>query len=158
MIWLWIAAALVSAGAAALIVLRAARAVRAKAGGEDAETAVYRRQMTELDELAARGLIGEPERRSVRAETGRRLLAAARRADAPLKASSPTAILVAAAATPLLALAAYVAIGAPGFADQPFARRLEDWRRADPSTLTAPQMAAILRAMAAERPDDPEPL
>src|SRR4029077_12078753 len=63
-----------------------------------------------------------------------------------------------AAAAPIIALLAYVAIGAPGFADQPFARRLAEWRAADPQTLSPPQMAALLREIAAERPSDPEPL
>src|SRR5579872_3166438 len=157
MIWLWVAAALVSAGAAALMVLRAAGGAR-RGGEENRELAVYRRQMAELDELADRGLLAPAEQRSVRAETGRRLLAAAQLGEAPLKAARPTTILIAAAAAPLLALGAYVAVGAPGLPDQPFARRLAEWRNTDPQSLTAPQMAAILRAMAAERPTDPEPL
>jgi cytochrome c-type biogenesis protein CcmH len=114
--------------------------------------------MAELDELADRGLLAEAEKRSVRAETGRRLLAAAQRGEAPLKTTRPTTILIAAALAPLVALGAYVAIGAPGLPDQPFARRLAEWRKVDPESLTAPQMAAILRAMAVERPADPEPL
>lgn len=157
MIWLWIAAALVSAGLAALMVQRAARAARAT-GAENPALAVYRRHMAELDELADRGLLAEGERRSVRAETGRRLLAAAARAEPPLKAARPGLILAAAAAVPIVALIAYVAIGASGFADQPFAGRLAEWRASDPQSLSPPQMAAILRVVAAERPGDPEPL
>jgi len=157
MIWLWIAAALVSAGLAALIVQRAARAAR-RLGADNPALAVYRRQMAELDELADRGLLAETERRGVRAETGRRLLAAAGRAEPKLTASPPGLILAAAAATPLLAAGLYLGLGAPDFADQPFAHRLADWRAADPATLTPPQMAAVLRAVAAERPGDPEPL
>ncbi|HVN01662.1 MAG TPA: c-type cytochrome biogenesis protein CcmI [Caulobacteraceae bacterium] len=157
MIWLWMAAALVSAGLAALIVHRAARAARADRAANPA-LAVYRRQMAELDDLATRGLIAEGERRSVRAETGRRLLAAAERSEAPLKVSGPLVVLAAAAAVPLIALTAYVVIGSPRFPDQPFATRLADWRAADPQTLTAPQMAAVLRQIAAEKPTDAEPL
>ncbi len=153
MIWLWIAAALVSAGLAALVVQRAARAAAA-AGGDNPALAVYRRQMAELDDLADRGLLAEGERRAVRAETGRRLLAAAGRAEPPLKASRPGVVLAAAAAAPVLALILYVAVGAPGFPDQPFATRLAAWRAADPGTLSAPQMAAILTQIAKERPAD----
>jgi cytochrome c-type biogenesis protein CcmH len=157
MISLWIAAALVSAGLAALIVQRAASAAR-RLGADNPALAVYRRQMAELDELADRGLLAEGERRSVRAETGRRLLAAADRAEPKLKSSGPGLILAAAAAVPLMAAGFYLGLGAPDFADQPFAHRLADWRAADASTLTPPQMAAVLRAVAAERPGDPEPL
>jgi len=157
MIWLWIAAALVSAALAALIVQRAVSAAQAPLGVNPA-LAVYRRQMAELDELAERGVLAEGERRSVRAETGRRLLAAADRGEAPLERSGPAVILIAAAAAPLAAFAAYLALGAPNYSDQPFKTRLADWRSADPQTLAAPQMAAILRVIAAERPNDPEPL
>ena len=92
MIWFWIAAALISAGAAALIVQRAARATDGR-GGENPSLTVYRRQMAELDELSARGLLAETDRRGVRAEAGRRLLAAAERVEAPLKTSRPLPIL-----------------------------------------------------------------
>jgi cytochrome c-type biogenesis protein CcmH len=157
MLGLWIAAAILSAGVAMLIVQRAARGA-----GRDAETgpelAVYRRQMAELDALADRGLLAERDRQGVRAETGRRLLAAAHRTEPPLTSAPRGLVLVLAALVPLIAGAAYLVLGAPGYADQPFAARLAEWRRADPSTLTAPQMAAILRAVAAERPADPEPL
>jgi cytochrome c-type biogenesis protein CcmH len=94
----------------------------------------------------------------VRAETGRRLLAAADRSEAPLNRSRPAVILIAAAAAPLAAFAAYLVLGAPSYPDQPFKTRLAEWRAADPQTLAAPQMAAILRVIAAERPTDPEPL
>ncbi|HTX51296.1 MAG TPA: c-type cytochrome biogenesis protein CcmI [Caulobacteraceae bacterium] len=157
MIGLWIAAALVSAGAAALVVQRAARGARRNPGSE-LDLAVYRRQMADIDALADRGLLAEGERRSIRAETGRRLLAAAHRGEAPFRAASPALVLALAAGLPLLAAAAYAFIGAPGYADMPFAKRLDAWRHADPSDLTPPQMAAILRAIAAERPTDPAPL
>src|SRR5438034_408410 len=75
MITLWIAAALIAAGAAALIVQRALGATRL-AGGADPALAVYRRQLAEIDELAERGLSPQDERRAARAESGRRLLAA----------------------------------------------------------------------------------
>jgi len=160
MIWLWIAAALVSAGLAALVVQRAARAA-ARAGGENPALAVYHRQMAELDDLAERGLIGEGERRSVRAETGRRLLAVAGRVEPPLNASGPGVIFAAATATPVLALAAYLLLGAPGLPDQPFAGRLAEWRAmavAAPRSLDAPEWAAVWGSVAKQHPSDPEPL
>src|SRR5271170_6798980 len=112
MIWLWIAAALVSAALAVLIVQRAASAAQAPHGVNPA-LAVYRRQMAELDELAERGVLAEAERRSVRAETGRRLLAAAERPEAPIARSGPRAILLFAAAVPMIAIVTYVMVGAP---------------------------------------------
>ncbi|HUZ11576.1 MAG TPA: c-type cytochrome biogenesis protein CcmI [Caulobacteraceae bacterium] len=160
MIWLWIAAALVSAAAAALIVQRAAAGARRK-GGESRELAIYRRQMSELDDLAARGLLAETDKRAVRAETGRRLLAAAARGEAPLRAAPPLAILAVAALAPLAALAAYVGLGAPTFRDQPFARRLGAWESIAtqaPDRLNPLQLAAIWRAISDHNPRDATPL
>jgi cytochrome c-type biogenesis protein CcmH len=157
MIWLWIAAALISGALAVLIVQRSVVAVTAPRSDNPA-LAVYRRQMAELDELAERGVLADAERRSVRAETGRRLLAAADRVEGPLKHAGPGQILLLTACVPIMALLGYFVLGAPGLPDQPFKARLAAWRSSDPQTLAAPQMAAILRAIAAERPTDPEPL
>jgi cytochrome c-type biogenesis protein CcmH len=60
--------------------------------------------------------------------------------------------------TPLVALALYVSVGSPGLADQPYGKRLAAWRAGDPAALSPPQMAAVLRMIATERPGDPEPL
>jgi cytochrome c-type biogenesis protein CcmH len=157
MIWLWIAAALVSAGMAALIVHGAARAAKTQRA-ENPSLAVYRRQMAEVDELAERGLLAEADRRGIRAEAGRRLLSAAARTEAPLKTASPAATLTLAALAPLLALAIYIFVGAPGLPDQPFARRLQAWSNTPIDTLSAPELAALMRAAAAQRPRDPGPL
>lgn len=159
MIWLWIAAALISGAVAVLIVYRAVGAARTERAGNPA-LAVYRRQMAELDELAERGVLAEGERRGVRAETGRRLLAAAEHGEAPLQRARPGLILAAAAATPLLAAAAYLALGAPGYADQPFKARLLDWEsQAEQNRpLSPPQLAAVWRALAAQHPTDTVPL
>jgi cytochrome c-type biogenesis protein CcmH len=134
----------------------AARAGRGVAAGR--ELAVYQRQMAELDDLADRGLLADDERRVVRAETGRRLLTAAQRQDAPLSPSNPARALLIAAAVPLAGAFVYLLVGAGDAPDQPFAQRLSGWRAEDPSLLNPPQMAAVLRQVAAERPTDPEPL
>src|SRR5579862_1177455 len=112
MIWLWIAAALISGALAVLIVQRSVRAAT-RPRSENPALAVYRRQMAELDELAERGVLADAERRSVRAETGRRLLAAAAHAEGPLRHARPGQILLATAAVPLVALVAYFVLGAP---------------------------------------------
>src|SRR5580698_4348461 len=100
MIWLWIAAALISGALAVLIVQRSVGAVTAPRSDNPA-LAVYRRQMAELDELAERGVLADAERRSVRAETGRRLLAAADRVEGPLRRGKSGVVMIAAAAVPL---------------------------------------------------------
>jgi cytochrome c-type biogenesis protein CcmH len=156
MISFWVAAGVLAACAAGFVLYRAAAAARADLA--DPTPGVYRRQLTEIDDLAARGLIAEPERRSAYAEAGRRLLGAVD-AGAPAWSSGASAgapllasIVAAAAAAAFL----YLVLGHPGLADQPFARRLQAWRAADPQSLAAPELAAVLRRLTRERPDDPE--
>jgi cytochrome c-type biogenesis protein CcmH len=154
MIALWVAAGVLSAAAAGLVLHRAARAALG-AGSPDPTLAVYRRQLSEIDDLAGRGLIAEDERKGAHAEAGRRLLAAADEGAKPwtAEAGERRPVLIVAALAPLLALGLYVAVGSPGYGDQPFKARVTKWRNADLSTLTAPQMAAVLREATAKKPD-----
>lgn len=155
MIAFWVVAGLLSALCAGLILWTSARSVAAD--GADPAAALYRRQLSEIDDLASRGMIPESERAVTRAEAARRLLAATQGpsgwiADAARRRWS----LVAAAATPLAALGLYFAVGSPGMADRPFAVRVAEWRKQDPEQLTAPQMAVVLQSVIAERGGDPE--
>jgi len=156
MIAFWATAGVLSAVAAILILYRAARAAT---GVESADTTsiFYRRQLAEIGDLAARGLLGEGERKSAEAEAGRRLLAAA---DQPAETwshgASRAPVLIAAIAAPALAFGLYLWVGSPGVHDQPFAARLKQWRDENPASLTPPQMAAVLGALTKERPNDPE--
>jgi cytochrome c-type biogenesis protein CcmH len=155
MIAFWIAAAVLSAAAAALMLAMGARA--AAPAGEDPALALHRRQLSEIDELAERGLLADAERDAARAEAGRRMLGAADHQDVQ-GAGGRRLALVAAALTPIAAVAVYLFVGSPQMADQPFGKRLAEWRAGDPAKLDPPQMAAVLRMIAAERPRDPEPL
>ena len=158
MIWLWIAAALISAALAVLIVQRAARAARRRRGDNPA-LAVYRRQMAELDELADRGVLADAERRSVRAETGRRLLAAAERAgsaDRQLRtAGDPSDRGGRAADRCRSAIWRSVRRTSPTSRSRPGSPR---GGRPTRRALEPPQMAAVFRVEAAEHPGDPRPL
>jgi cytochrome c-type biogenesis protein CcmH len=160
MVIFWVVAGLLAAAAAGLMLLRAARAAREAAAAADPSPQVYRRQLAEIDELAERGLIGETERKSAHAEAARRLLAAA---DAPAQAwsedpKSRAGVLAACLAAPALALGLYVAVGAPGMADQPYGKRVEAWRNGPLESLNAAQMAAVLKQVLAQRGEDPEGL
>ncbi|MDP1632809.1 MAG: c-type cytochrome biogenesis protein CcmI [Caulobacter sp.] len=152
----WIAAAALSAGAAGLM-LRGSRAAAARVAGEDPALAVHRRQLAEIDDLAARDLLPADAVRAARAEAARRLLTVAGATATPGSVSDRrrTALAVA-AVTPLLAVVLYLASGAPGAPDQPYAQRLADWRKADPATLDPPHIAAVMRAIVVERPTDAE--
>lgn len=157
MIAFWVVAGVLSALCAGFILWSSARAAKA-VGAADPATGLYRRQLREIDELAERGLIREAERAVTRAEAARRLLAASDDKAAPWSADVALRkpVLAVAAATPVLALAVYFGVGSPGFPDQPFKARVAEWRAADPSMLTAPQMAVVLQALIAERGGDPE--
>ena len=163
MLLFWILAGLISGGAALLMLAKAAWAERAS-GPEDPELEVYRRQLSEIDELAERGLLGPEEHRAAHAEAGRRLLGHARNKAAPspiLTGSGRLWVAAAAVAAPVLALGAYVAVGSPGLPDQPFRERLAQWidtSKSDPGRLTLPQMRAVLEMVAGQRPNDPQPL
>jgi len=162
--WLfWMAAGLLAAGAAMLTSLRAARASRER-GASDAEhpaLAVYRRQLAELDDLAARGLLAADERGAARAEAGRRLLSAADAEEVAEQAGGPASrltVTLAVAAAAMGALGLYMALGSPGLPDEPYGARVQAWRRADPASLTPRQMAAVLQMLAKEHPRDPKVL
>lgn len=157
MIAFWVVAGVLSAAAAGLVLWRAARAV-APVDVRDPSLGLYRRQLDEIDDLADRGLLGEAERASAHAEAARRLLAA----DSATQASwtdggrARGAIVAVAALAPLLAMGVYFAVGAPGTPDQPFSKRLDAWRSSSPASLAPAQMAAVLKAVARERPRDPD--
>lgn len=157
MLLFWIAAALLSAAAAALVLWRARSA---PAGADEAaEAAVYRRHLAEQDDLKARGLLDEESWKAARAEAGRRLLAAAgTRSAAP--AGDPRKLRLAVLGFALAAVATgmgiYATVGSPGAPDRPFARRLAEWRAADPATLGPAEAAAVLAGIAREQPDNGE--
>ena len=141
-------------------------------GGSDTE--VYKDQLGEIDRDLARGVINEAEAEAARLEVSRRLLRAADAAEAPSEAapdetqSAQTApdsdpkpkplhpwrgrvvLATAFVFVPLVAVATYLAYGAPGLGDRPLAARL--------ATSVENQDVAILVARVenalAEDPDD----
>jgi cytochrome c-type biogenesis protein CcmH len=157
MLLFWIAAGLLAAAVAALVLWRAARPPAA--GSEASDTLIYRRQLDELESLKARGLLDEESYASARAEAARRLLKAAGDeaggAERPATAGDRRLVLAGVAGATLVALAVYLATGAPGRPDAPIKARLEAWSRTDPSRLQPGEIAAVLTRVAAERPNDP---
>ncbi|TAJ70005.1 MAG: c-type cytochrome biogenesis protein CcmI [Phenylobacterium sp.] len=157
MLVFWAVVGVLTAAAAGLILFRAAGAA-AQAQAADPAPDLYRRQLSEIDDLAERGLMGDAERKAAHAEAARRLLAAT---DAPVQAwtadpRARRAVLLAVVAGPALALGVYLTLGSPGLADQPFAARLDGWRNSDLASLTAPEIAAVLRQATAARPNEAE--
>ena len=162
MIAFWIAAAGLSAVVAALMLRGAARASLAMGagGGDDASLAVHRRQLSEIDDLAERGLLADGELKGARAEAGRRLIAAADHQTAwpPADPKLRTLVLGLAALAPVIALGAYLMIGMPGMADEPFLKRVAKWRESDPSQLEPQKIAAVVEQIVAAHPKDAEAL
>ncbi len=156
MIAFWVTAGVLSAAAAILILYRSARAASREAP-VDTTAIFYRRQLTEIGDLADRGLINFDERKSAEVEAGRRMLVAA---DQPSQvwstAPSRLPILIIAIAAPILALGLYLGQGSPGAADQPFAGRLTRWLASNPSSLQPSEMAAVLNKLTKDRPNDPD--
>lgn len=153
----WAVAGILTAVAAGLILTRAAGAAD-RAGADDPASLIYRRQLSEIDDLAERGLMAESERKAARAEAGRRLLAASEAQTAAWTSSADMRpyVLIAAVAAATLALGLYFKLGSPGAKDQPYATRLATWKRSDLRNLTAPEIAAVLRDATAARPNEAE--
>lgn len=156
MIAFWTVAALLSAAAAVLLLSRAARA-GADGPPADPASTLYRRQLGEIGDLADRGLLGADERKAAEAEAGRRLLAASASAEtAWSETSHRKALLLTAFAAPAVAMGLYVLLGAPGMADQPFAKRLKVWQGTPAELLPPAEIAALVGAQTRIDPSNVE--
>jgi cytochrome c-type biogenesis protein CcmH len=127
----WILAAVLTAGAVALLVHPLMRARGPAAERADYDLAVYRDQLQELDRDVARGLLDPVQAEAARTEIGRRMLAADagrgprepasdRPAGRPAGRWPALAIVV---LLPLAALGVYLPVGQPGLPAQPVASR-----------------------------------
>lgn len=175
----WIAAFLIASGVAGGLAVTLL-GPRGRGAEPDRPGAIYRDQMAEVDRDLARGLIDAGEAERARTEVARRILAADRDSraagpEAPARLSRMAAVL---AVIVLLAGAfgLYLAVGSPGYGDQPRAARIIEGdarRAARPSQAEAearvadiiaanrivppPDIAATvanLRANLAQNPDD----
>lgn len=155
-----LAAALVSAAAAGFVLWRAARVQAASA--QSPEAVVYARQLAELDEQKAQDVLDEDGWRAARAEAGRRLLRAAKGAEAeegPGGGRDRIVVAVVAVAAVLLGGVLYVIVGRPGQPDAPYAARLARWvatARRSPQSLDSARWAAVLEAARRQHPEDPD--
>jgi cytochrome c-type biogenesis protein CcmH len=115
------------------------------------DEAVFRDQLAELERDKARGLIGPVEAEAARNEIARRLLSAGRAEAATANpGAGKWAILAAAGFIPVLSLALYLALGAPGRPDMPLKARLDN-------AVANNDLAALMakaEAHLAENPDD----
>lgn len=158
MIAFWIAATGLSAVTAGLVLRGAARAQPV----DDAQARLepHRRRLAEVERLAMDGLLAQDELKAARAEAGRGLLAAADQAETWERGgvAARKAVVAIAGAACVAGVGLYVWLGHPELSDQPYARRVAEWKAADPALLQPAQIAAVLEGVAAERPNDAEPL
>jgi len=121
----WIMAALLAALAGLLVLAGARRGEDTSAAVNDAASAA---ELSELDRLKARGLLDEAGWTAARAEAGRRILSAVREvAPVAARGSDRVWVLGGLAVTVAAALGLYMAFAAPGLADQPYERRVDEW-------------------------------
>ena len=149
----WTAAALLSALAGWLVLTLAQRRAAAPDEG-DPGVAMHRRQLAEIDDLVTRGLLSPAEQAEVRAEAGKRLLAADDVARPAALAGGRMIATAAAVLTPLVAFGLYLWVGSPGRADAPMEGRIAAWSKTDPNSLTPQQIAAALTQVAKKTPND----
>jgi cytochrome c-type biogenesis protein CcmH len=130
--WGFWALALCLAGAVVAVLvasLRRGQAAAEPVSAAEADIAVYKDQLAEIERDLSRGTIGPEEAGRLRAEVGRRVIEADRVRKAggtamPSGASLPFALLIAALILPG-GLAAYWSLGAPGYPDMALGPRLQ---------------------------------
>lgn len=161
MLVFWILCSLLTV--AVVVVLARPLRSRAAAGTacvepDQAELAVYRDQLAEIDADKARGLISGDEAEAARAEVGRRLLAEAGRLDAADAGAGQSdrrtlerAFYAVAAVVPALAIVLYLSVGSPGLPSQSAAERSN---RAAIASADIEQMIARVQAQLRANPSD----
>jgi cytochrome c-type biogenesis protein CcmH len=151
---LWIIFAGMTAAALAALLWPVWRREAPDAGLRDAELAVYRDQLAEIDRDAARGMIDPREAEATRNEVSRRMLAAAGPDDLEPTRTAPgarrAALVSALMGIPVIALSTYLAFGSPDLPGMPRSERMATaLERADYAA-----MVAQVEAHLAENPRD----
>jgi len=151
---LWIAMAVLTA-AAAIAILAPLFRTRAGSTARDAEMAIYRDQLDEIDRDLARGVLAPREADAARNEISRRLIKASEEApDTAITTSNRPRIaaVVAIVVLPAVGLALYPWwLGSPDQRDMPLEQRL-----ANPQEDDLPARAVVLDAALLANPDSPE--
>lgn len=151
----WILVALLSAAVTYVVTRPLLQPLADAADASEADIAVYKDQLAEIDADEARGTISKAEAEAARAEVSRRVL---RKPDvavaAPTSPASQNLVtpihLAATLALPLLSLAVYLAFGAPGLPGLPLKERVA----AKLDSASPEDMVAKVEARLRQKPDD----
>lgn len=156
---LWVCFAVLTAVVVAALARPMLRRASTQADASEAELAVYRDQLREIDADLDRGLVGEAEAQAARTELARRLIKEAESRPSESEGADPalavagrwTASMVA-LALPLAAVALYLALGAPTLPSRPFGERVA--LPAEKATMA--DLVAKVEARLREKPEDGE--
>jgi cytochrome c-type biogenesis protein CcmH len=150
--FLWVTFAIMTAAALAALLWPVFRPGDPGGLARDAELAVYRDQLAEIDRDVARGMIDTGEAEAIRNEVSRRMLAAGGSDDAEPAPTSPgprrAALLSALVGIPLIALSTYLAFGRPDLPGLPQAERMA-------TALERSDYAAMVAEVEAHLADNP---
>jgi cytochrome c-type biogenesis protein CcmH len=155
---LWMAFAVLTAAVLAALLHPLLRPAARPPAAADADLAVYRDQLSELEGERTRGLIPDTEAEAARTEIARRVLATADRMAAEETSSTAhdsrvrNVGLGLAMALPLAAMALYLFVGSPGMPGHPFSARTGTSTEAG----GLPQLIARVEARLREHPEDGE--
>ncbi len=154
----WVLSALVTAAVLALILRPMLQVETTQNTDSEADIAIYRDQLAEIERDKARGLLSDDEAESAKLEISRRLLSVADKAEAepdstPGQMSEQSRIRIAgiaAGAVTVIAMASYLILGSPGLPGQPYAERA----KMDPRNLPVSELIARVEARLQTNPDD----
>ncbi len=153
---LWLAFAVIAALTVAALLRPLLRGDEAALDSQEADLAVYRDQLTEIDAEREQGLMGAAEAEAARAELARRMIARAEQGKATSArggsaATLPrTAVQVLGAIIPVAAILLYANYGSPTLPDRPFADRAKQSQEKN----SVAELVAKVEARLAEHPEE----
>ena len=156
MIFFWIAIAGLAAAVTLAVTRPLLREAASSGDASQADAAVYKDQLAEIENDKARGVLSVAEAEAARAEVARRLLRVAEpelRIESAAEGSRASIGLVHSAAMlaiPLVSLGLYLYLGAPGIPGQPLQARLAK----SPASASADDLVAKVEARLRQQPDD----
>ena len=156
MMFFWIAIATLAAAVTLAVTRPLLREAASSGDASEADAAVYRDQLAEIENDRARGVLPDAEADAARAEVARRLLRVAEPAPRSHVSADGSRAKIgfvhtsATLAIPLVSLGLYLYLGAPGMPGQPLQARLAK----PPASSSADDLVAKVEERLRQKPDD----